>query len=110
MMISSARDGRRPKDRCGTTPGSRFALLIFGPEHQQGTARCLKCSSATTDWRNSMRRLSYVLAAVATFAVAVPTLASAQDYYRDRDWYRERDYDRDRDRPHYRDRDDYRDS
>jgi len=37
-----------------------------------------------------MRKLSYVLAALATIAVAAPTVASAQgdrDYYRDRDYY-----------------------
>ena len=44
-----------------------------------------------------MKKLSYVLAALATIAVAAPTVASAQsfgfriggerDYYRDRDYY-----------------------
>jgi hypothetical protein len=44
-----------------------------------------------------MKKLSYVLAALATFAVAAPTVASAQglsvriggdrEYYRDRDYY-----------------------
>jgi hypothetical protein len=43
-----------------------------------------------------MKRLSYVLAAVATIAVAAPTMASADSFgFRigsDRDYYRDRDY------------------
>jgi hypothetical protein len=43
-----------------------------------------------------MRKLSCVLAALATFAVAAPTVASAQGFdFRignDRDYYRDRDY------------------
>ncbi len=43
-----------------------------------------------------MKKLSYVLAAVATIAVAVPTMASADSFgFRigsDRDYYRDRDY------------------
>jgi hypothetical protein len=51
-----------------------------------------------------MRKLSYVLAALATVAVAAPTIASAQEfrfrfggdpeYYRDRDYGYHRRYDR----------------
>ena len=43
-----------------------------------------------------MKKLSYVLAALATIAVAAPTVASAQSFgFRiggDRDYYRDRDY------------------
>jgi len=43
-----------------------------------------------------MRKLSYVLAALATLAVAAPTVASAQGFSvrigGDRDYYRDRDY------------------
>jgi hypothetical protein len=43
-----------------------------------------------------MRKLSYVLAALATIAVAAPTVASAQGFSvrngGDRDYYRDRDY------------------
>ncbi|WP_245474611.1 hypothetical protein [Bradyrhizobium sp. Leo121] len=43
-----------------------------------------------------MRKLSYVLAALATIAVAAPTVASAQGFSvrigSDRDYYRDRDY------------------
>ncbi len=43
-----------------------------------------------------MKKLSYVLAALATIAVAAPTVASAQGFsFRiggDRDYYRDRDY------------------
>ena len=43
-----------------------------------------------------MKKLSYVLAAVATIAVAAPTMASADSFgFRigsDRDYYRDRDY------------------
>jgi hypothetical protein len=43
-----------------------------------------------------MRKLSYVLAALATIAVAGPTVASAQGFSvrigGDRDYYRDRDY------------------
>jgi hypothetical protein len=53
---------------------------------------------ATTKGEGSMKKISCVLAAVATIAVAAPTVASAEgfsfrvggdrDYYRDRDDYR----------------------
>jgi hypothetical protein len=43
-----------------------------------------------------MRKLSYALAALATIAVAAPTVASAQGFSvrigSDRDYYRDRDY------------------
>ena len=43
-----------------------------------------------------MKKLTYVLAALATIAVAAPTVASAQSFgFRiggDRDYYRDRDY------------------
>ena len=43
-----------------------------------------------------MRKLSFVLAALATVAVAAPTIASAQEFrFRfggDREYYRDRDY------------------
>ncbi len=43
-----------------------------------------------------MKKLSYVLAALATFAVAAPTVASAQGFSvrigGDREFYRDRDY------------------
>ena len=43
-----------------------------------------------------MRKLSYVLAALATIAVAAPTVANAQGFSvrigGDRDYYRDRDY------------------
>jgi hypothetical protein len=52
----------------------------------------------TDNWRKNMQKLAYVLAAIATLAVAVPTVASAEGfgfrvgsdrdyYYRDRDYY-----------------------
>src|ERR1700704_1110071 len=54
--------------------------------------------SATTKGEGSMKKISCVLAALATIAVAAPTVASAEgfsfrvgsdrDYYRDRDDYR----------------------
>jgi hypothetical protein len=51
---------------------------------------------ATTIRRRNMKKLSCVLAAVATIAVAVPTTASADSFgFRigsDRDYYRDRDY------------------
>jgi hypothetical protein len=45
--------------------------------------------------RSDMRKMSYVLAALATIAVAAPTIASAESFgFRigsDRDYYRDRD-------------------
>jgi hypothetical protein len=53
-----------------------------------------------------MRRLSFVLAALATVAVAAPTIASAQEFrFRfggDREYYRDHSYDRDYDRGWHR--------
>jgi hypothetical protein len=50
----------------------------------------------TDDWRRNMTKLAYVFAALATLAVAAPTIASAEDFgFRigsDRDYYRGRDY------------------
>jgi len=47
-------------------------------------------------WRSDMKKLSCVLAALATIAVAAPTVASAQGFSvrigGDRDYYRDRDY------------------
>jgi len=52
--------------------------------------------SVTNERRRHMRKLSYVLAALATIAVAAPTIASAQGFSvrigGDRDYYRDRDY------------------
>jgi hypothetical protein len=66
-----------------------------------GTSRCAKrfLLAQHNDRRSDMKKLSCVLAALATFAVAAPTVASAQGfsfriggdpdyYYRDRDYYR----------------------
>ncbi|WP_349645125.1 hypothetical protein [Bradyrhizobium sp. Leo121] len=53
-------------------------------------------SVVTNERRRTMRKLSYVLAALATIAVAAPTVASAQGFSvrigSDRDYYRDHDY------------------
>jgi hypothetical protein len=53
-------------------------------------------SSVSTIGEWNMKKLSYVLAALATFAVAAPTVASAQGFSvrigGDREYYRDRDY------------------
>jgi hypothetical protein len=55
-------------------------------------------SSRNNDRRSAMKKLSCVLAALATLAVAAPTVASAQSVgFRigsDRDYYRDREYNR----------------
>jgi hypothetical protein len=65
------------------------------PERRDGP---IVFSSRNNDRRSAMKKLSCVLAALATIAVAAPTVASAQSvgfsigsdrgYYRDRDYYR----------------------
>src|SRR5215468_6672941 len=52
--------------------------------------------SSRPRWRRTMKKLAYVLAALATIAVGVPTIASATEFGfhvgGDRDYYRDRDY------------------
>src|SRR3981189_768023 len=64
------------------------------PETSRPAVRFLV--NVTNDRRRPMRKLSYVLAALATIAVAAPTVASAQGFSvrigGDREFYRDHDY------------------